>query len=302
MERASLGAERMRLVDRATKMRPRCRRRQSGFTLAEVMVYTVLAAIVLTSVYQLLLGQSRSYGKQREMVDVHGSLRAASALLAWEIRQASAADGDIYAIGANSITLRSMQGSGTVCKRHPTLPKLGIRGAGSEITATADDSALVFFVGGSPAADDSWKILSITAVTPTAPLVDACEWGGTPSVLPDFVVTVAPAAPADTAGLSVGSPFRAFRRVEYGIYLDGGRWWLGRKVGASVTYEKLTGPLRSQVAGGLVFTYADVNGVPTVDPTQVATVDFIIRAESYLRPPGQHYQADSLATRVAIRG
>ena len=59
MERASLGAQRMRLVDRATKMRPRCRRRQSGFTLAEVMVYTVLAAIVMTSLYQLLLGQSR---------------------------------------------------------------------------------------------------------------------------------------------------------------------------------------------------------------------------------------------------
>ena len=277
--------------------------RNRGFTLVEMMVYIVLSGILMGSVYQLLVAQGRAYGKQRELMDVHSSIRSAAALLAWEIRQTSAADGDIYAIGANSITLRSMQGSGTVCKRHPLLPKLGIRGAGDEITATADDSALVFFVGGSGGADDSWNILRITAVAPTMAGVGVCAWGGAPPVFPDFVVTVAPTIPADTAGLSVGSQFRAFRRVEYGIYLDAGRWWLGRKVGGAVTYEKLTGPLLPQGAGGLVFTYADANGVPTVDPAQVATIDFIIRAESYVRPAGQvYYQTDSLATRISIRG
>ena len=217
MERGSLGAERMRLVDRATKMRPRCRRRQSGFTLAETMVYIVLAAIVMTSVYQLLIGQSRSYGKQLELMDVHGTLRAASALLSWEIRQASAAAGDIYAIGANSITLRSMQGSGIICARHVTLPRFGVLGEPADMAATTDDSALVF-VG-----NDAWNVLNITNLSTVGALgVGNCAWPGAGA--PDVEVEIAVTAPSDTASLAVGFPFRAFRRVEYGIYLDGGRW------------------------------------------------------------------------------
>ena len=102
--------------------------------------------------------------------------------------------------------------------------------------------------------------------------------------------------------VQVGSPLRAFRRIEYGLYPEGGRWWLGRKVGAAASYEKLTGPLRSAAAGGLVFTYYDAAGAVTADPTLVTAVEFILRAESYRRPQGQHYQVDSLATRVAIRG
>lgn len=109
---------------------------------------------------------------------------------------------------------------------------------------------------------------------------------------------------AGTGTFDVGTPFRVFRRVEYGLYLDAGdgRWWLGRKVGAAAFYEKLTGPLLAPASGGLVFTYRDTAGNVTADPTQVATIEFVLRAESY-RPSGNTFafQQDSVAMRVALR-
>ena len=111
--------------------------------------------------------------------------------------------------------------------------------------------------------------------------------------------------PSDTAGIQIGAPVRAFRRVEYGLYQDAGdgRWWLGRKVGAAASYEKLTGPLLAPASGGLVLTYRDAAGNVTADPTQVAVIDFVIRAESY-RVSGNalEFQQDTLATMVALRG
>lgn len=110
-------------------MKPRLARQppsQAGFTLAELLVYLTLSGLVMASVYQLLMGQSRAYGRQRELMDVHETLRTAAALLAWEIRQASATDGDLYSIGETSITLRSVQGSGFICVGHPTLPRFGL--------------------------------------------------------------------------------------------------------------------------------------------------------------------------------
>lgn len=265
--------------------------RNRGFTLIEMVVYIVLSGAVIGSIYQLLIAQGRSYGKQRELMDVHTSIRATAALLAWEIRQLSAADSDIYAIGANSITLRSVQGSGVVCTRNPILSRIGIYGWPGDMTAT--DSALFYY----PSLG-TWRVVEITGLAPASATV--CDWGGTPPLLPDTVIIVAVSAPADTAGLTVGGPFRAFRRVEYGIYEDAGRWWLGRKVGGAASYEKLTGPL---VAGGLEFVYADANGVVTADRTQVATVEITIRAESFKLPPGRsNYQIDTLSTIVALRG
>ena len=133
---------------------PEGRRRHYGFTLIEMMISMVVAGIIMAAVYQLLIGQSRSYGQQRELMDVHGTLRSAAVLLAWEMRQASAADGDLYSLGANSIALRSPQGSGVVCVKHPTQPRFGLRGTGlGALTSNPDDSALVY-VGSA-----NWNVL-----------------------------------------------------------------------------------------------------------------------------------------------
>jgi prepilin-type N-terminal cleavage/methylation domain-containing protein len=270
--------------------------RRGGFTLVELLIGIVVAAVILGGMYQVQVAQSRMYGQQREVMDARGSLKAAAALLVWEIRQASAADGDIYAIGANSISLRSVQGVGTLCVKDSTLARFGIIGTPAAMAATSDDSVLVF-------TGYSWQVLRVATVgTPASLGVGNCDWPGGP--VPDIAVALTVAVPGDTVGIAVGSPIRAFRRVEYGIYQDAmdGRWWLGRKVGAAASYEKLIGPLQSQGSGGLLLTYQDASGAATADPTQVASVDLTLRAESYGQPPGQSsYEVDSLTTRVALR-
>ena len=275
------------------------RRTQYGFTLVEMMISILVAGIVMAAVYQLLIGQSRSYGKQRELMDVHETLRSAAALLAWEMRQASAADGDLYAIGANSITLRSSRGGGTVCVIHPTEPIFGLRGAGfDEVNDWGDDSLLVY-VGSA-----NWNVAPIDWVDqPGAMGVGNCELdGGVPDLALELGVNS-----SDAALIQIGAPVRAFRRVEYGLYHDDkgdGRWWLGRRVAGAGKYEKLTGPLLPPAAsGGLVFTYRDAAGNVTANPTQVAVIDFVLRAQSYrVWSNAQQFQQDTLATRVALRG
>ena len=320
------------------------------------MVYIVSSGIVMTAVYQLLIGQSRAYGKQRELMDVHETIRSAAALLAWEIRQASASSGDLSGVGTNSITLRSVQGAGVICGLNPALTgaglgRLGLGRTWGDFDATADDSVLVY-----TADTDAWMVGPIDQILPDpAPAgVAWCDWGGGASIVPEVVLDVsaatdmdaaffaycmgqppgairgqcmsAPDWPSLCAGLvgsaktaceadlaaalasvgnfGVGAPLRAFRSIEYGLYQEGGHWWLGRKVGAAASYEKLTGPLRSAVDGGLVFTYYDGAGAVTAVAKLVSAVEFIIRAESYALPGSGStaLQQDSLKIRVALRG
>jgi hypothetical protein len=282
------------------------------------MVYVTISMILMAAVYQLMLIQIRSYGTQREQLDVRGSIKSAATLLTWELQEASARGGDLSNIAANSFTVRSVQGAGVVCGRDSARSSYGLYGISGQFSATTNDSLLLFAANGLSRGDDSWRAVKITAVTdPVSGGVPKCFWGDaglgqgtivnratTGTVVPALAVKVT----GNSNGVWVGAPALAFRQTTYGLYLDSGsgRWWLGRKVGAATSYEKLTGPLRSQTQGGLVFTYLDANGVVTTDPTKVAQVDIVIRGESF----GQAFGAsstldvrrDTVWTRVALRG
>ena len=56
------------------------------------------------------------------------------------------------------------------------------------------------------------------------------------------------------AALAVGTPLRAFRRTEYSLYQENGRWWLGRRVASAATYDVLAGPLRPPPESGPAFS------------------------------------------------
>jgi len=276
----------------------RARLGQQGFTVAEVLVYLVVAVVVIAGIYQLLIGQNRLWTKQREMEDVRTSLRAAAALLAYELRQVSAAGGDLYSIETSRVALRSVRGSGIVCAVHSSNPRVGLSGTTGDFDKTANDSALVFEAGGSGVEDDSWVITKVKDTWLTGGGVDNCIWGTSS----DITVEVDSAA---ATGIEVGAPFRAFRRVEYALYSDGSRYWLGRKIGAAPSYEKLTGPLSQPSDSGLVFVYYDQAGNVTANAAEVKFVDIILRGESYGMVPGlsgPRVQEDSLTLRVSLRG
>ncbi len=266
----------------------------------EILVYFVLAIIVVTSIYQLLMGQNRLYLKQTELQDVRTTLRAAGNFLGFELRQVSASGGDIYNMSTNGLTIRSLQGIGIVCNVHGSAPRFGLYSTRGEFDKTIDDSAVVYAAGGAGSDDDQWMVSSIKDTWLSGGGVDNCDWPGTPAS--EITVEVDSAA---TEGVFVGAPIRSFHRVEYGVYYDEGRWWLGRKVGDAASYERLAGPLRSPTDSGLVFVYYDQAGNVTADSSQVSYVDIILRGESHRPVPGAggpSYQADTLTMRVTLRG
>ena len=264
----------------------------AGMTLIELVIYVVLASVVLASVYRFMLVQSQSYRDQQEMRDVGETLRGASVLLTWELRQLSAADGDLYSIDTNSVTLRSIKGGGIVCNRHVTLTRYGVWGMSGDMED--GDSALVFMAGGATLDDDAWRAVEITKVwDPDGGGVKYCTWFDGATVESDLV----PHVSSDTSAVKLGAPFRTFRRVEYGMFQQDGRWWLGRRVAGAASWELLTGPLRAPGAGGLVFTYYDSTGAVTAVPAEVHHVDVEIRGESVVGS-----RQDSVVTRVTLRG
>ncbi len=297
---------------------------EGGFTIAELLVYLMIASVVVASIFQLLIGQNRLYTKQRELTDVRSNLRAAAALLSWELRQASPGEGDLYNIDWNKFKVRSIQGKGIICGEHSNLQRYGIWFRSGEFFSTADDSALVFAAGGLSPDDDEWKVLKVTNVwDPVGGGVNYCAWGDTVlgkgkgkgsasgvgdcksgrgcAMRPTQLVL---GLGGDVDNVYFGAPIRTFRPVEYGLFEEDGRWWLGRKVGAAA-YEKLTGPLRSATDSGLVFTYYDEAGVVTADSTKVALIQIIIRGESFGKVRKSlsdvSVQMDTLTTWVSLR-
>ncbi len=296
---------------------------EGGFTVVEVLIYFVISIIVVAGIYQLLMSQNRLYMKQRELQDVRTSLRGAANMLAYELRQASAADSDLYAIAVDSFAIRSVRGTGVICGEHHQANQLryGLSSTWGEFGVTSDDSALFFASGEVGPSDDTWKVVSIDTVwTPIGGGVLYCAWGDTTVgkgkgignavgiqlkagvATPDVVLKVS----GDVDDVYLGAPVRGFRKTTFGIYQEDGRWWLGRKLGSSSTWEMLTGPLRSPTDSGLYLLWYDRYGNTTADPTQVGMVDIILRGESLgmVPQPGQApgYQEDTITIRVSPRG
>jgi hypothetical protein len=280
---------------------------EGGFTVIELLVYLFVGVLVIAAVYNLLIGQNRLYMKQRELQDVRASVRSAANLLAFELRQASASGGDLDSISTFDVILRSVQGSGVVCGVHNSSARLGLYATGGDFSATTDDSAMVFQANGSGTGDDAWFVGGVAGkYDPSAGGVPSCQWSGV-SVAPDFVMAIDTPLVA-IAGVEVGAPYRQFRKVHYGLYLEAdGRWWLGRKVGAAASWERLTGPLSAPSDSGLAFRYYDQSGSATTDPTLVRMVDIVLRGESYGKVPqagnlAPDVEEDTLTLRVSLRG
>ena len=268
----------------------------SGFTFVELAIYMVLSTLVMGAVVQFMINQSQGYTQQIEIMDARETVRSAAALLTWEFRGLSAAGGDLYTIKSDTVALRSTMATGIICAKADTAAVYGIDGRTGQIFTTADDSAMVYLPG-----IGQWVELDLTDQfdQPVSNQDDVkfCAWGNGSSYFSDLVIRMA----GDSTGIQVGSPWAAFRRVEFGIYEDGGRWWLGRKVGNAGSYEKLTGPLLSPTDGGFVLSYLDDAGNTTTDPTQVSKVQIEIRSESTGRDRGEARQ-DSIQVTVWLRG
>lgn len=267
-----------------------------GFTLAEIMVALVLGMIVMTAVLGVMISQLRRFELQQQTADASETVRGAAAFLGDQFRSVSASRGDLAGLNPFTVTVRAVQGNAVACAKDNTLPRYALDMPTGSFQATIDDSVLAY----SPA-NGTWKSLKVAAVwtNPAAVGMGACAAPSTAT--PDLVIEV---VAGDTAGIGVGSDMIAFRRTQYGIFQQGGRWWLGRRLMSAGSYDRLTGPLMPPADSGLVFHYLNAASAETTDSSQVARVEIVLRAQSYRRVrtgAGVAERHDSTAFAVSIR-
>jgi prepilin-type N-terminal cleavage/methylation domain-containing protein len=271
---------------------------EQGFTLIELMVAMIMGLVVIGGVMGVLVSQLRHAEFNQETMDARETLRGAASLLSSELRHASASSGDLYAIAANSFTVRSVQGTGVVCAKAVGLPRYALWQESGTFQASLGDSAAVL-----SATHKTWSHLRVSSVWPSpgAVALGSCAWSGLSST---FALEVQPVVPADTLGVGPGSVITAFRQTQYGLFSQNGRWWLGRRVGAAASYELVTGPLLAPANGGLVLSYYDSTGAVTADPAQVHVVEVVLRSESFGKArsgSGAAERRDSVVVKALLR-
>lgn len=288
-----------------------------GFTMIELLVALVLLGLVSTAIYRVLVNNQRLYMAQTQRIDLSQNIRAANTILSAEFRELDAFDGDITAMGPDSIVIRGMRWLSFICVP-PALTGVNagnqmiIRGNavgtpmffGSRYINEATDSLLIYLDGNQTTRTDDYFVPGRIAATPgnqQCPAVGAiAAQPGTRIVFDGNFI-----AGTNVAGaITVGAPVRGFERVKYRLYQPAGdtSWYIGFQPGGQ-TIQPLVGPL---LANGLTFSYFNAAGAVTAVRTQVARIDVTVRARSQnaVRRGGQEAArtiVDSITFSVALR-
>ncbi len=290
-----------------------------GFTLIELMIALVLLGLVSAAVYKVLVNNQRVYLAQTQTIDLQQNIRAAAAILPAEFRELDAADGDITAMGPDSIRMRAMRQLAFLCQT-PLLGggagqiSLTVRQTpifGNRQTFNVNDSLLIYYEGDpSTRIDDSWVLGQVKTVAAGPVCNDSGPAGPGTLPSPGFTLTLQPQWIAGSQlnvanAITLGAPVRGFDKVMYRVYQAAdGNWYLGQRNPASTgTIQPVVGPLTG--ANGVTFSYYDSVGVVTVDSSKVAQIQIVLRARTASPIRGadgvQTYKVDSVVTRVALR-
>lgn len=266
-------------------------RRVGGYTLSELLLVMTLFSVIMAAISAVLYGQRRFYTAQAAVADARDAIRIATGVLSGELRGVSPRGGDLYAIAADSLALRSTMGLGIVCQAAADAIELWmVTGRFGDAKA---DSALVFLEHDfSRSDDDEWVAVDVNSITYDAD--GECPSG----VEPELELSVT----GLREGVTVGSPVRAFRPYVYKLYSRHGHWWLGQRL-RSGRLQPVVGPFAQPQDGGLSLEYMTADGLPTDDPLAVAQVRISLkgrRQEGGSRAASSQ-SPDSLSTIVYLR-
>ena len=268
--------------------------RRRGFTLVEIVIALVIMLVVAGALHKLLVATQRLTLSQSQQVSLQSNVRAGSLAVANELRELSAVAGgapeqnDILGIAPTAVTYRAMRGVGFVC-RTPSASVIQInRFSGHRDPQAGRDSAYVFVAAGPATGARFWLPLAITSVSTGA----ACPG----NLGPGISLTVSNSAAV--ADLEVGTPVRITEIMELRLYRSEGHSWLGaRSVSAGEAVQPVVGPLVDGEGFGL--EYLSRLGVPTADPTSIASIR--VRLRAVVEVPATGNREEELITQVALR-
>ncbi len=254
-----------------------------GFTLVEMIVVTVLGAVVIMASMQVLITNQRTYTAQNAKIRGQQTTRAALDVLTAELREISAQGGDLLALGSDSVTIRTMRKFGVTCIVDQTAdPVLTVIQVGDWFAA--DDSVFVFADNDqSVSTDDDWISARVTArdTTKTCASQRAQELrfsGQAAKFIADSV--------------RVGAPIRSYTKYTYGLFQIDGVNYLGRRTTGSAI--PVVGPVKS--SNGVAFAFLDMYGNATTTATDVRQITITIRTDS-----GNQPVSDSITARIYTR-
>jgi prepilin-type N-terminal cleavage/methylation domain-containing protein len=272
-------------------MRQIDRDRNGGFTLIELLIVVVLGAVIVGATYQILITNSRTYTVSSQEVQQQQTLRAAMDVLFGELREISAAEGDLITMGSDTIVIRSARSFGVTC---------GLRYSGSYVDLRVKrvgdwfeigDSVFVFADNDSTDYnDDAWLTGTVSALDTT----QTCSGSDQAQDL-----RIQGVNGADT--VRSGAPVRSFEHNLYSLQTADGVGYLARKVGSSSSWQVLVGPLATNAQGGMDLEYFDENGVVTATAAEVARIRVTLRTRSQAVDQQGNLVADSLITDVFVR-
>ena len=270
--------------------------RAQGFSLAELLVVSLVGSIVLGAVYQTMTTQSRANRQQMAIVSTQQSARTGIDVLMSELREVSARKGDIVSATSTSIRFRALQKAGIVCaKDYANNNRMDVAYQG---TAFSQDSLLIFADNNAGSGlDDDWITVWVGSTDNSA----TCTFPGMTSERLHF-------ASAALTGVELGALVRSFRVVEYQIIDAGAGARLQRTdvmAGSSVDIAESLATVANQ---GLRLRY--FNGAGTeISPTTQALREQIVRIEVKVRARAIGGQtganrefSDSLVNQVFLRG
>lgn len=269
-------------------------RDRRGFTLTELVVVTVLGALVVAASLQILITNQRTYTAQSAQIQGQQNTRAALDILTAEIREISPPEGDLLYMGPTVMWVRVMRKFGIACGVSlggtPTLRLLRVGEA-----FTAKDSVFVFAdnrenIG----TDDVWISAQVTQVDTAV----AC--GTDPATNVSFAGQGGAFA-ADS--VRVGALVRSYVHYVYGLYgLPDGQRYLARWERDGTSWSgptPIVGPL--QATGGLEFTYLDADGNATTIATDVRQVAARVRTHSVVMNSVGNPVSDSISAWIYTR-
>jgi len=265
-------------------------RDRGGFTLVELIVVTVLGALVVAASLQILITNQRTYTAQTAQIQGQQNTRAALDILTAEIREISPAGGDIIEMGQTSMTVRVMRKMGVSClvtTDDPPVIRVIVVGDSFE----PKDSVFLFADNNeNTAADDAWASAQVTEVEESvlcgANKAIALKFGGQSAVFK-----------ADS--VRVGGPIRSYLRYTYGLFkLGDGRYYLARRQPGREPVP-VVGPLKA--TNGLEFTYLDDEGDKTTIPTEVRQIAIRVRTDSPVINSVGEQVSDSISAWVYTR-
>jgi prepilin-type N-terminal cleavage/methylation domain-containing protein len=239
-----------------------------GFTLTELIVVTVLGALVVAASMQILVTNQRTYTAQNAQIQGQQATRAALDILSAEIREISPAGGDLISMGKTSMSVRAMRKLGVACAVfYGGTPVVRVAKVGDWFEAK--DSVFVFADNDDHTSDDdTWISGHVTAV-------DTTVFCGSNKAVDLSFAGQSAAFAADS--VRVGAAVRSFLHYTYALRQMGDDYYLTRQQRGQEAVA-LVGPLKA--ANGLELVYLNGDGNKTATATEVRQIAVRIRTNS----------------------